>query len=110
MNTQRSRQPWQLRDEIGRARELDVDAELLLQLWDRPQQGFGFAFELEVDVDCRRAPAHQDRRRSAGEVHLARLSRVAAEALHEGMEPRDVGQRPHSAARSKLTSLRINAL
>src|SRR2546426_718902 len=57
------------RDEISRRGQLDVDPELFLQHWNRPEQTIVLWDNADVDVNRRPAPSEQDGRRSSGEVH-----------------------------------------
>src|SRR2546428_12400015 len=57
------------RDEISRRGQLDVDPELFLQHWNRPEQTIVLWDNADVDVNRRPAPSEQDGRRSSREVH-----------------------------------------
>src|SRR5947207_9470809 len=99
-----------LRDEIGGTGEFDVELQGFLEPGDRPEKRVTLGIDPEVHVDRARAPAEQDRRHSSGEVDARRVPGLRAQRAHEGANPLGVGYLAHSAARSKLTSLRISAL
>src|SRR5438445_8728151 len=100
----------QRRHEVRRRRKFDVDVKSFLQLRDCPQDSIALRNDSEVDIDCVFAPMFQNSARAASQIDSARLARLRGDGPHEGTKPRLVYGLTHSAARSKLTNLRISAL
>src|SRR5207302_3662527 len=100
----------QRRHEVRRRRKFDVDVKSFLQLWDCAQDSIALRNDRQVNVHRVFTPMFEDSTRPAGEVDAAWLARFDGDRAHEGAEPRLIYGLTHSAACSKLTSLRINAL
>src|SRR5438093_1618981 len=75
--------PRQLRNEVGRQGQLDVDLQLVLE-WRKKLQGLvTIRDEADVHVDRAATPGHQYRARPAGEVGARLDRRGRAKGLHE---------------------------
>src|SRR5947208_11538459 len=100
----------QRRHEMRWRRQLDVDVQALLQVWDRAQDSIVLRNDRDVDVDRTFAPMLQDHAGAACEVDAARFARFDGNGAHELAHHRLRYGLTHSDARSKLTNLRISAL
>src|SRR5712691_9371495 len=89
----------QLRNEIRRRGQLDIDLRLFFELRDRPKKTIVFGNDF-----------YEHNAHPQGEVDVAAFARVRGDRPHKRTEPRLVYGRTHSAARSKLTSVRVSAL
>ncbi|CAN5753701.1 hypothetical protein BH18ACI5_BH18ACI5_04030 [soil metagenome] len=81
-----------------------------VQVLDRAKQVVAFGDQLDVHVDRAVAPAVKHRRRAAGEIYAAALTRPPPELPQESLDPVQVRGVTHSAARSKLTRRLMRAL
>src|SRR6185503_2078756 len=99
-----------LRNELIGRGQLDVELELLFDPGQRPEKSVRLGLDLDVHVDGARSPAEEDRRGSAGEVEMDVPIRLSSQLPHEAPDALRVYRPAHSAAFSKLTSLRTRAL
>src|SRR5215210_3825543 len=99
-----------LRDELVRGRQLDVDFQLVLDLWEGAEEPVGLRLHLDVHVDGAHPPAQKDRGRTSCEVEADIAFSLPPQLLHEAVDPLRVYRPAHSAAFSKLTSRRRRAL
>ena len=91
MSSPRSRPPRQLRDEVSGTCDLHVQLQLLLEAWQRPEEGVPLGNDQDVDVDRALAPAEQDGGRATGEIHGCLGVGLLAELLQEAPDPVGIG-------------------
>jgi hypothetical protein len=97
-------------DELVGSGKLDVELELLLDPRQSPEEPVRFGLYLDVHVDGARSPAKEDRRGAASEVEAYVTIRFPSQFPHEALNALRIYRPAHSAAFSKLTSLRTRAL
>ena len=100
----------QLRNEVRRTGQFDVDAQALLERRERAEQTLLLRGDLQVHIDGGRSPAQKHGRRASCEVDAHLRGGSLPQGLHEPLEAPAIGQFAHSRALSKLTRVRMRAL
>src|SRR6185295_5269458 len=93
-----------LRNELVRRRQLDVDLQLVFDAGEGAEEPVGLRLHLDVDVDGARPPTVENGCGSSREVEAHVAVRFLPELPHEPAETVRVYRPAHSAAFSKLTS------
>lgn len=93
--------PRQLRDEVGRRRQLNVDAQALLQRWQLAQQLICFRLEAKINIYRGVAPAFLHRCRATCQVDPYRPASATPKLPGKRPDALRVNGRTHARPRAQ---------
>src|SRR5688572_14522376 len=100
----------ELRDEVRRRSKLDVYFQRFFQRGEGAKELIVLGEKTQIHIDSARSPVQKNGGCSTGEINSCRDFHFLTERAHELLDSFRVSYLAHSAARSKLTSLRTREL